>query len=58
MKAINILWDVDDEDGNADFLPTEVDIPQPLEDKDDEVISDYLTDLTGFCHKGFELANV
>ena len=55
MKAINILWDVDEEDGDLDDLPTEMEIPWYLEDADDETISDYLTDSTGFCHKGFDL---
>ena len=39
MKAINILWDVDD--------------PEELEDEDE--ISDYISDVTGFCHAGFAL---
>jgi len=52
MKAINIMWDVDyDEDG--ELLPKEVEIPDGLEDEED--ISDYLSDLVGFCHEGFDL---
>ena len=52
MKAINIQWDVDDlEDLN--YLPTGIDIPDGMDDEDE--ISDYITDVTGFCHKGFEL---
>lgn len=58
MKAIHILWDVDeDEDTTNAYLPEEVEIPRELEGKDEEEISDYLTDLTGFCHKGFELVD-
>lgn len=53
MKAIGILWDTDGEDVD---LPTEIQIPKKLED-DDEKISDYITNLTGFCHKGFELSD-
>ena len=34
-------------------LPTEIDIPPDIQD--DEDISGYLSDVTGFCHKGFEL---
>lgn len=49
-KAVNIIWDVDDEDIQ---LPTEIVIPDGM--TDEEEISDYLSDLTGFCHKGFEL---
>lgn len=52
MKAINIIWDVDEAEDLAS-LPTEVPIPAGMED--DEEISNYLTDLTGFCHKGFLL---
>lgn len=59
MKAINILWDVDYE-GDADFLPDVVEIPDDViqhayGNDVEEAISDYLTDLTGYCHRGFEL---
>lgn len=52
MKAINIIWDVDFEE-DLDNLPAEIDIPNEM--TDEEEISDYITDETGFCHKGFEL---
>ena len=51
-KAVSIEWDADSEE-DMDSLPTEVDIPPELTDIDE--ISDYLSDLTGFCHKGFVL---
>lgn len=51
MKAINIIWDIDFEDDI--ILPTEIDIPEGMIDEDE--ISDYLSDFTGFCHKGFAL---
>lgn len=54
MKAINIKWDVDSED-ELDDLPKEVEIPHEMTDTDE--ISDYLSDLTGFCHAGFALDN-
>lgn len=53
MKAIHILWDVDEPE-DLEALPTEIQIPEGMEDE--EEISDYLTDVTGFCHKGFQLA--
>ena len=58
MKAYNILWDIDE--GDDVILPTEIEIPEEIasvEDKDEreELISDYISDLTGFCHYGFEL---
>ena len=52
MKATNILWDVDESE-DLDMLPTEINIPACMTDPDE--ISDYLSDMTGFCHKGFEL---
>ena len=52
MKAINIIWDVDNK-RDLKHLPTEIEIPEEIEDE--EEISDYLSDVTGFCHKGFEL---
>lgn len=51
MKAFNIVWDVDDE-RDLQFLPTEIDIPEGMEDDE---ISDYISDVTGFCHKGYLL---
>lgn len=53
MKAINILWDTDGEDVN---LPTEIEIPDNIDPENEDAISDYISDVTGFCHKGFGLA--
>ena len=50
MKAINIIWDTDGENVR---LPNEIEIPNTMIELD--AISDYITDETGFCHKGFEL---
>lgn len=54
MRAINIDWDIDN-DGDIDFLPNEIEIPNGMTDEDE--ISDYITNETGFCHFGFELAD-
>ena len=61
MKAINIKWDVDDTE-DLKFLPTSIIIPENLEDLRtddgeicDDVVSDYITDQTGFCHCGYTL---
>ena len=51
MKAINIEWDIDNEEVD---LPTEMEIPTKIEN-DEEEISDWLSDETGFCHKGFDI---
>lgn len=58
MKAVNIQWDIDYPEGLE--LPTEIQIPEDIIDEDDyegtlDEISDYITDYTGFCHKGFEV---
>lgn len=53
MKAINIDWDVDDE--TDIILPNEIKIPDGMTDEDE--ISDYITNKTGFCHLGFELVD-
>ena len=50
MKVVNIIWDTDEEDV---LLPVEIEIPFGMTDKDE--ISDYISDETGFCHKGYEL---
>ena len=65
MKAVNIKWDVTDgaedmtqEEINEilETLPTEIEIPNEIIDDDDD-ISDYISDMTGFCHYGFELVD-
>lgn len=53
MKAVNIQWDTDGDQELLKELPTEIDIPDGMDDEDE--ISDYISDVTGFCHKGFEL---
>lgn len=56
MKAVNIKWDTDDEDYESEpdlNLPTEIEIPDGMTDEDE--ISDYISDMTGFCHYGYEL---
>lgn len=50
MKAINIEWDTDV--NNTIILPTEIEIPNNMNHND---ISDYLSDVTGFCHYGYNL---
>lgn len=52
MKAIDIDWDVDEEE-DRNYLPNEIEIPVGMVDEDE--ISDYVSDVTGFCHKGFRL---
>lgn len=52
LVAINIQWDVDDNE-DLERLPQKVKIPEGM--TDDDEISDYLSDLTGFCHYGFSL---
>ena len=49
MKATNILWDVDS--NNVIHLLTEIEIPEGMTGT--EEISDYLSNTTGYCHKGF-----
>ena len=48
-KAVNIRWDIDPEDDDGVELPNEITIPNNLTDLED------ISDVTGFCHKGFEL---
>lgn len=58
MKVVNIKWDTDGDARLAKELPSKIEIPDCIFDEDDdigEVISDYISDLTGFCHFGFDL---
>lgn len=55
MKATNIKWDLDDFEGDLDelqMLPDEIEIPEGMTD---DGISDYISDITGFCHCGYDL---
>lgn len=53
MKAINIQWNVDNHE-DLEMLPKEIIIPDDI-DGDDDTISDYISNVTGFCHTGYEL---
>lgn len=64
-KAVNIKWDTDGDTEVLDDLPKEMELPDKLQklcdiDMEDamEEISDWLSDETGFCHYGFELASI
>lgn len=50
MKAVNIVWDLDD--GDSDYaLPKEVELPEKFKEDDcdyDEVV-DYLSDEYEYC---------
>ena len=48
MKAYSIEWETDGEDVD---LPEEIEIPEGMTDEDE--ISDYLSNMVGFLHKGF-----
>lgn len=50
MKATHIKWDTD---GEKIDLPDEIEIPDGMEDEDE--ISDYISEQTGFCHYGYVL---
>lgn len=65
LKAINIKWNTDRDKEVFNELPTEMIIPDELDEmykKDKEFaleeISDWLSDETGFCHGGFEIEKV
>lgn len=53
MKAINISWDIDNDIELLEQLPKEIQIPEGM--IDEEEISNYLSDISGFCHNEFEL---
>lgn len=59
LYAINIQWDVDENNDETavriveEYLPQRVRIPEGM--TNDDEISDYLSNLTGFCHRGFSL---
>lgn len=52
-KIINIEWDASEEEKKN--LPNSIEIPDFININDEDELSDYLSDLTGFCHYGFEI---
>lgn len=55
MKLVtNIIWDYDDND--EALFPTELVLPDDMTDVDD--ISNWLSDLTGYCTKGFTIEDI
>lgn len=63
MKAVNIKWDTDGDLELLQELPKGIKIPEYLVNENAnadgymEDISDYITDVTGFCHYGFALVD-
>lgn len=53
LVAYDIKWDTDGDEEVLHDLPKEILIPDGM--VDDEEISDYVSDETGFCHAGFKL---
>lgn len=57
--AHDIRWDTDGDMKLFKSLPQEIEIPdwvwEEYEDGYDDAISEYVSDVTGFCHYGFEV---
>lgn len=57
--AHDIRWDTDGDMKLFKTLPQEIEIPdwvwEEYEDGYDDAISEYVSDVTGFCHYGFEI---
>lgn len=45
MKVVDIIWETDGEELD---LPTEMELPNDIDPDDDDAITDYLSDETGF----------
>lgn len=54
LIATMIEWDMDG-DNNIE-LPKTIEIPEGMTNEDE--ISDYISEETGYCHKGFVLVNM
>ena len=52
MTSTNLLWDADTQE-ELELLPIEIDIQEDI--TEDDEISDYLSDVSGYCHHGFSL---
>ena len=58
--AYNIEWDTDNDKAIFNQLPKEIEIPEEVwkeyeEYEDEDILSDYLSDETGFCLFGYDL---
>lgn len=56
MKVINIKWVTD---GSDIVLPLEMEIPEEFIGEngvDEDLVSDWISDETGWLHDGFEIA--
>lgn len=64
VVAIDIDWDIDDESFDEDHgisLPESMEIPENVlkaYEENEDAISDYLSNTTGFCHYGFRLVKM
>lgn len=54
LIATDIEWDVENDDSVE--LPKSIEIPDGIEDEDE--VSDYLSEQTGYCHKGFIIKEI
>ena len=56
MKVVNIKWVTD---GSDIVLPSEMEIPEEFIGEngvDEDLVSDWISDETGWLHDGFEIA--
>ena len=56
MKVVNIKWVTD---GSDIVLPSEMEIPEEFigeDGVDKDLVSDWISDETGWLHDGFEIA--
>lgn len=57
MKAVNIQWGVNNK-RELKYLPREIVIPTYMEnDEDKDRISDYIANVTGHCHFGYDIVD-
>lgn len=61
-RVTNIKWDVDEDKDESIDLPITIDIPRDIVDgfynDNEDAISDYISNLTGYCHFGYTIEYV
>lgn len=55
LTVTNIVWDTYTP-AHLLRLPEELKLPGIASDWDDDLISDYLSDISGWCHKGYSVS--
>lgn len=61
LRVYDIKWDTDNDFSTLRLLPSEIAVPENVErlfEENEDAISDYISEQTGFCHFGYKVSYV